>query len=173
MLERAEIKQQKEMSTFDKLEDLLYKIIYYFSSLLMIGMVAVIFSQVVARYVFHNSLSWSEEVGRYLFVWMTFLGTALGVRKRAHVSLDSLIKQLPTPIYKAIVVLSYLAMIIFTCVLAYDSLEMLKLGTHQVSAAMQMPMKYVYYVLPIGSVLTIFYLARNLIVDIWRGGESQ
>lgn len=154
-----------------KLEAVLYKTIYYFCSFLMISMVSIIFIQVLARYVFHNSLSWSEELGRYLFVWMTFFGTALAIRRRAHVALDSLIQIFPSWLYRGIIVLGYMVMLIFSCVLTYDGFAMFKLGARQVSAAMQIPMIWVYYALPVSSILIIFYLCKNLLEDIkkWRG----
>ena len=56
------------------MEEKLYKLLKTFSFLLMLTMVVIIFAQVLARYAFSNSLSWSEEIGRYLFVWMSFIG---------------------------------------------------------------------------------------------------
>lgn len=160
-----------EGKMFNKFESGLYKAIYYFCSFLMISMVAIIFLQVLARYIFHNSLSWSEELGRYLFVWMTFFGTALALRQRAHVALDSLIKLFPNWLNRIIVVLGYIAMIIFSSVLTYDGFAMFRLGSRQVSAAMQIPMIWVYYALPISCILIIFYLCKNLVDDIrsWKG----
>lgn len=48
----------------------------------------IIFIQVVFRYVFNNSLFWSEELGRYLLIWITFLGAAVGVNRSAHIGID-------------------------------------------------------------------------------------
>ena len=53
-------------------------------------MVAVIFLQVIMRYVFSNSLSWSEELGKFLFVWITWLGISLGERKGEHIKITML-----------------------------------------------------------------------------------
>ena len=52
--------------------------------------VVVIFSQVVMRYVFQNSLSWSEELGRYLFIWLTWLSTGYAVRQKRHLRIEVL-----------------------------------------------------------------------------------
>ncbi|WP_028306422.1 TRAP transporter small permease [Desulfitibacter alkalitolerans] len=156
---------------FSRLEEKLYKILYYFCSFLMFSMLTIIFTQVVFRYVFQNSISWSEELGRYIFVWMTFFGAVLALRRRSHVSLDSLINQFPPWLFKAIKVFGYILMIVFAAVLFYNSFTMLQLGARQLSAAMQIPMKYVYYALPISTALLVLYLFRNLIEDIkqWKG----
>ena len=135
----------------------------------MLAMVTIIFSQVVARYAFGNSLSWSEEIGRHLFVWMTFLGAALGVRNKAHVALDLLVNHLPQGLNKIVLAFGYLVMLVFSAVLIYTGMKMITLGSHQISAALQIPMKYVYIVLPISGVLMIFYLLKNLYDDVVVG----
>ncbi|MEN6413081.1 MAG: TRAP transporter small permease [Veillonellales bacterium] len=154
---------------FAKLEEKLYVVLKFITFLLMLAMVAIIFSQVIARYAFSNSLSWSEEIGRHIFIWMTFLGAALAVRSRSHVALDLLVKAFPQKLQKVILVFGYLVMIVFAGVLVYAGIKMMTLGARQMSAAVQIPMKYIYIVLPISGILMIFYLLKNLCEDITRG----
>lgn len=135
--------------------------------LLMLAMVVIIFSQVVARYALSNSLSWSEEIGRYLFVWMTFIGSAIAVRNKLHVSLDMFVCRLPRSLQKLCLVISYVSMIIFTSVVIYGGYKFVLKGSNQISAAMQLPMHYVYIVLPIGGGLIFFYLLKNFYHDIF------
>jgi TRAP-type C4-dicarboxylate transport system permease small subunit len=63
-------------------------------ALLMIGMVVLVFGNVVLRYVFNSGIAVSEEISRWLFVWMVFLGAIVGLREHAHLGVDSLIKAL-------------------------------------------------------------------------------
>lgn len=150
----------------EDIEKILYKTLYYFMVFLMLTMVTVIFIQVIARYIVHNSLTWSEEIGRYTFVWITFFGTALAVKERSHVALDILIKKLPTLLKKIITVVGYLLMISFSCVLAYAGWKMVMLGKNQISSALQIQMNYVYLALPLGSIFIILYLMKNLKEDL-------
>ncbi len=53
----------------------------YVVSVLLVIMVVVVFLQVIFRFVIHASLPWSEELSRYILVWLSFLGAAIGVRK--------------------------------------------------------------------------------------------
>lgn len=53
-------------------------------------LVAVIFMQVVSRYVFHNAISWSEELGRFIFVWMSWLGVSAGMKEGEHIQVKIL-----------------------------------------------------------------------------------
>lgn len=136
--------------------------------LLMLAMVVIIFSQVIARYVLSNSLSWSEELGRYIFVWMTFIGSAIAVRNKLHVSLDMFISCLPRPIQKLCLIVSYVSMMVFTGVVIYGGYKFVLKGSNQISAAMQLPMHYVYLVLPIGGGLIFFYLLKNFYEDLFE-----
>ena len=149
------------------MEAMLYRFLKAVCFLLMLAMVTVIFSQVVARYAFSNSLSWSEEIGRYLFVWMTFIGSAIAVRNRLHVSLDMFVAKFPRQIRKLCLVISYVSMMIFTGILIYGGYLFVMRGSQQISAAMQLPMHYVYIVLPVGGGLIFFYLMKNLYEDVF------
>lgn len=149
------------------MEALLYKFLKTVCFLLMLAMVVIIFAQVIARYALHNSLSWSEEIGRYLFVWMTFIGSAIAVRNKLHVSLDMLVTRLPPVLQKLCLVISYVSMMIFTAVLIYGGYLFVLRGSKQISAAMQIPMHYVYLVLPIGGGLIFFYLLKRFYEDVF------
>jgi TRAP-type C4-dicarboxylate transport system permease small subunit len=149
------------------MEKNLYKLLKVVCFLLMLAMVLVIFVQVLARYAFSNSLSWSEELGRYLFVWMTFIGSAIAVRNRLHVSLDMFVSHLPGQLQKVCLLISYVSMAIFTAVLIYGGYRFVVRGSQQISAAMQIPMYYVYLVLPVGGGLIFFYLLKGLYEDVF------
>src|SRR5262252_6891073 len=63
----------------------------------LVGIITVLVSvQVFARYVLNNTPPWSEELCRYLFVWASFLGACVAMRRAAHLGVDSLVVRLPT-----------------------------------------------------------------------------
>jgi TRAP-type C4-dicarboxylate transport system permease small subunit len=159
--------QQRHQSFGErKLEEKLYKVLKNFCFVLMLAMVTITFTQVIARYAFSNSLSWSEEAGRYIFVWMTFFGAAMAVRNRQHVNLDMLVNNLPIRLQKACLLLSYISMMIFTAVLIYGGFKFVARGSRQISSALEIPMNYVYIVLPVGGLLIFAYLIKNLYEDV-------
>lgn len=145
-----------------RIETNLTRAVYSFCVVLAAVMVIVIFAQVVFRYVFQSSLSWSEELGRYLFIWITFLGAALGVRAKAHVALDSLVQVMPPAVQKPVRWIGYLAMLALALVMVVTGRSLIELGMRQRTAAMQLPMGYVYVVLPVSGALIIFYLLFDL-----------
>lgn len=64
----------------------------YISVLLMSVSTVVIFIQVIMRYVFKNSLVWSEELARYCFIWLIFIAASYGCKKRAQIKIEAALK---------------------------------------------------------------------------------
>lgn len=130
-------------------------------------MVTVIFVQVIAR-MLDNSLSWSEELGRYCFIWLVYLGISYGVKKQRHISVDVLLVILKG---RARIILNLLANIIFLVfslvVVRYGSdiaLQLLSFG--QKSPALHIPMGLVYMASPIGMGLAAIRLIQNIIRQV-------
>jgi TRAP-type C4-dicarboxylate transport system permease small subunit len=84
-------------------------------------MVVLVFGNVVLRYAFNSGITVSEELSRWLFVWLTFLGAIVAMREHAHLGVDSLVKRLPTAGKKACLVVSQLLMLYATWLLLVGS----------------------------------------------------
>lgn len=69
-------------------------------------MAVLVFGNVVLRYAFDSGIAVSEELARLLFVWLIFLGAILASRQHAHIGFDTLVRSLPTPWKKGVIVLS-------------------------------------------------------------------
>lgn len=79
-------------------------------------MVVLVFGNVVLRYVFNSGISFSEEIARLLFVWLTFIGAVVAMRDQAHLGLDALVTRLPRAGRLACLVIGHLLML-FCCAL--------------------------------------------------------
>ena len=79
--------------------------------LLLAAMCVLVFTNVVLRYAFNTGITVSEELSRWLFVWMTFLGAIIAMREHGHLGMDSLVARLPTIGKKACLVASQLLML--------------------------------------------------------------
>ncbi len=93
--------------------------INWFLALLMAAMVVIISAQVWYRFMLNDPLSWSEEAGRYLFVWISFIGAAAGVRYQVHLGIDLMDKLLSPNAYKWAVVLVNVIIQIFLLMIIY------------------------------------------------------
>lgn len=128
----------------------------------MIAMMVVIFSQVVARYVFHHSLTWSEEVGRYIFVWISFLGLAAAFKAGAHVSLDLLVRYLKGVSRKSLELVNGALIVVLSSAILISGIKLFFLGMRQKSPALKLPMHWVYIVVPVSGLILLYFALRAL-----------
>lgn len=80
-------------------------------ALMLAVMVVLVFGNVVLRYGFNSGITVSEELSRWLFIWITFLGAIVALRERAHLGVDMVVAKLPPLGKKICLVLSYGAML--------------------------------------------------------------
>lgn len=134
----------------------------------MILMTTIIFVQVVGRYLFHYSISWSEEVGRYLVIWITFGGSVLAFRRGAHIGVNALVNILTPKIRYYVTLLSQVITICFFIVLGYyGTIHTINQIIHlQLGPATRLPMAIPYSAIPIGSVLVIYYLINKIVIEV-------
>lgn len=83
-------------------------------------MVLAIFLQIIMRFVFNNSLSWSEELGKFIFVWISWLGISIGQRKNEHIKITMVVDKL-SPKYQNIIeiVANFILLVILAVTIYY------------------------------------------------------
>ena len=133
---------------------------------LMLGMVTSSFLQVVFRLVLKQPLSWSEELSRYLFVWLTFIGGALMVSESGHFKMDLLTVFLKGRWIQIINIIVNIALAIFSIVLIVYGAKLVKMVYTQKSPALGISMSIPYFVLPLNGVLSIVHIISNITDDL-------
>ena len=127
-------------------------------------MVVLVFGNVVMRYGFNSGITMSEELSRWLFVWLTFLGAIVAMKDGAHLGSDTLVSRMPLSIKKLFFVVGHLLML-FVCWLlfkgAWDQ-SLINLGT--TSAVMEVSMAIFYGC----GVVTAVSIALILVHNLWR-----
>lgn len=137
---------------------------------LMIVMLVVVAAQVWYRFVLNDPLTWSEEMARYLFVWISFLGSAVGVRLNIHLGID-LIEKFTGPTGRKILFVTVNLLIqIFLVVAIFWGIKVLGVVRYQTSASMGISMVYPYLAIPVGGGLMFLNSLRNT-VKIMFGHE--
>ena len=134
----------------------------YFLVAVMIAVMAIVnFLQVVFRYVIEGSLPWSEELLRFLFVWTTFLGAGIGVRKGAHLGLTIIVNNLPPKLKKFVVFVNYLICIVFSAIIGMLGLSIVSMQAefNVRSSAMVLPMYWISLAIPVSFALIILHFA--------------
>jgi len=119
---------------------------------------------VFSRYVLVKTFTWYDEIARGCFVWLTFLGAAVGVKRQAHFRLHIIVDRLTPRLRQATVVILPLVVIIFAGVLIQQGLVFLEIGKFQQTPVMGLPKTWIYVAIPIGGALMILYSLGPL----WR-----
>lgn len=132
-------------------------------------------AQVIFRYVLLSPLPWSEELARYCFVWIVFLGGAIGLSRGAHLGVDLLVNLLPIKLQRAIETLSSVCIVIFALVVINASLPVLQMNMYQRSPALGLQMSWVYAAIPISMGLIAAVSVERIIFSVLshpsRGGR--
>ena len=134
---------------------------------MMALMVALVFANVVSRYLFNRSFIWAEELSQYLMVWVTFLGAGLALRQGRHVAVEMLQDALPGPIGRAMRVLVAVLVIAFLVVLVVLGFQIVEFAWQQETPAMNISAGIPYLAVPVGALLFLshFLLAFRDFVD--------
>ena len=99
------------MAAVERLIDLYCRLLKVAIAACLAAMVVLVFTNVVLRYLFNSGIPTSEELSRWLLVWLTFLGAIVALRQHAHLGVDTLVRALPPLGKKICFVASYLLML--------------------------------------------------------------
>lgn len=137
----------------------------------LLGTMSVVIGfQVIMRYAFQASLSWSEELARYLFIWMIYIGISYGVKLDRHIKVDAFLMLLPVAWRHYVKIGANLLFLGFSAMIIYQAFGVrgmiAELG--QESPAIGIPLQWVYTAVPAGFSLVIVRLVQSLIRQIRR-----
>ncbi|MGW8180617.1 MAG: TRAP transporter small permease [bacterium] len=137
--------------------------------LLMVFMVVNVIWQVLTRFVLHDPSSYTEELARYLLIWLGLLGAGYCVGQKSHLAIDIVTSQLSGYSKITSSLFGHLVILLFSgSVLILGGLKLVwtTLAYQQISAALQIPLGYVYLAIPISGILIVFYSVHSLLDEI-------
>lgn len=132
-------------------------------------MVVLVFGNVVLRYAFNSGIAVSDEVSRWLFVWMTFLGAIVALREHGHLGTDLLVSRLPVAGKKVCLLISQAVMLFLTWLMFSGSLQQAQINLDVEAPATGASVAIFYGVGVVFAVST----AVLLLLDIWRTITGQ
>ena len=151
---------KKITKIYDSLEAFVLVLALAFSTLL-------IFVQVIFRYVLNDSITWSEELARYIFIWMIWLGTSVSMKQKEHIRMDMLMNavhgkgKLVLDLVSGIIMLAFC---IFLVKYGWDLVaSMMSRGNK--SVALRLPMWVVYSSLPFSQLIVALRLIGSIVSD--------
>ena len=128
----------------------LRRVVNLLAIILLCVMTCLIIFQILGRYVFNYSISWSEEAAIFAQVWLVMLGAGIAMRNRNHVGVDVLIVMCPVAIQRIAKTASFLLGAWLIVVVVIGSFSLISIGLIVKSAAMQIPLAIPYTALPVG-----------------------
>ncbi len=128
----------------DKVSRFLEKLLNIFMAAALGFMVILVFGNVILRYLFNSGITWSEEMSRYLFVWLTFLGAIGAFKSKEHLGVDMLVRRLPRGAKKAVLVVSDLLMLFVLFLVMEGSWKMTVINMDSKAPATGLPLSFVY-----------------------------
>ncbi|MCG8402868.1 MAG: TRAP transporter small permease [Firmicutes bacterium] len=129
--------------------------------------------QVICRYFLGISIAWAEEVSRFSFLYMVYLGASLGAQKGIHIRVTAHIALLPKKVQSLLLVLTDVIWIVFSIVVVVKGVHLIQdMGQRpMVSGALMLDMRYVYVALPIAFLLMIVRIVQRWYLR-FRGGDQ-
>jgi len=139
--------------------DLFFKLLELLVVIAMVAMVIMVFGNVVLRYAFNSGILVSEEMSRYCFIWLTYIGAMIAMRERGHLGVDTLVKHLPLGGKKGCLLVSESLMLLCNVLFVLGTWKMHELQVSNVSPVVGISMIWIYgigYV--VGAVMGLFNL---------------
>lgn len=137
-------------------------------------MAALVFGNVVLRYGFNSGITVSEELSRMLFVWMTFLGAAVGLREHAHLGVDTLIRRLPPTGRRGALTAGHVIMLAITLLMIKGSWAQMVINLTVLTPVTGLPMGLFYaagVVFGVTSAGVLLAELHGLVTDRLRGDD--
>lgn len=160
-----------------RLQGLATRVLEGLLALLLAAMVVLVFGNVVLRYAFNSGLAYAEELSRFCFVWLVFLGAVLALRERAHLGMDGLLRRLPHAARRACVVISHGLMLLACSVLVRGSWSHMVLGQSNLAPVTGLPLSWLNAAgVACGAAMAVLLfvdLARQLRAPLREGKEAQ
>jgi TRAP-type C4-dicarboxylate transport system permease small subunit len=161
------------MSLIKNVDGIINRFCQYFSGALL-GVIAVVCAlQVFCRYVLNNSLSWSEEIMRYLFIWLVMFATTITVKHGSGASVDifaGLFRRHARRLYALIL---YAALAVGGIVFIIFGWRMTVSTMPSLSAALRIPMGYVYLCVPVSGAIIVLHCITAILDEFTAKKEDE
>ena len=147
---------------YDKLEE-------YMLCASLVLTTLIIFAQIIMRSVFNNSLTWSEELTRYIFIWQIWLGVSIAQKEKQHIKVELLFNFFKGERFRAVIdIVATLILIAFNIFLVVNGSELVRqmYVRNNVSGAMRLPLYIVYAVLPLSAFILSLRLIGQVAADV-------
>jgi TRAP-type C4-dicarboxylate transport system permease small subunit len=139
------------------------------TSIILISLIVVLFSQVISRYIFHLSIYWSEEVARFIFIYFVLMGACIVNHKKEHIKITYFYYLLSRRNRKIIRIINEILILFFLTVLFFLSIKLVFRSFNTLSQALEIPYAYIYLACTISAIIMFF----DRIFSIFKKDKSK
>jgi len=132
---------------------------------LLIASLIVTSAGVFWRYLLNDSISWSEELGRFLLVWISFLGAAMAAYRGSHIAINFVFERLPHGMQLWLSRTVDILIIVFLGALAVSGTKMLPLMHGRIAPTLLIPMDIPYLIMPVSTTIFAFHVLVRMLTD--------
>jgi len=155
--------------------DLLHRLVEIFVVLLFVAMLGIGLVQIVNRYMFGFSISWSEEFQRFAHIWLVFLAVGIGYRRGVHIGLDLLQNALKPAMARVLVFVIDIGWLVLGSAVVMTALRVMEVASRQRAPALRITMDNVYLGLCLAGAYLVIVALSRIAATLWslqRGEES-
>ena len=131
----------------------------------MVLMSLTTFANVIARYFFNSPIQWAEELARYSFIWVVFMGAVVCTKRKRHIAIDILLHTLPARSTAWVRLLVDCCTLSIALVIAYYGWKLTSAAT-QITATLQVPHYVIYVVVPVSAALIILHTLGDFLGNL-------
>ncbi|WP_319529907.1 TRAP transporter small permease [uncultured Cohaesibacter sp.] len=132
-----------------------------FFAMFVLGVATVVF-----RFIIESSLAFPDELIRYLFIWMIFLGSSVALRRGQHAAIGVLVKYLPDGLKRVALLLASLSSVFFFAAMFFYGLKLTMRVQAQISPALEVSMSWVYGAIPVGMAFLILFTLELILKEL-------
>jgi TRAP-type transport system small permease protein len=148
--------------------ELLARVFRAFAGVSFAVLIASVLIQVVSRVMLPQSPVWTEELSRFMLLYLTAFGCGVAIRSGELVNVDLVVGSLPPRVRSALEVLVYIACIVFLASLLPGAWEFMKIGEMQTSPALEWRMEYLHAIVLLAPLSLILFSAERVLVALRR-----
>lgn len=142
-------------------------LIDYFIATMLAAIIIVVVCQVVWRYLFNNSLSWTEEISRYMYVWVIFIGAAVAIKEGTHIGIDYFLQKFKDKGKRRIDILLTVFTLLLLGYFEYYGIKFVIATNNTFSTALSIPLNiFVYSAFPISCLLGMYFCIRRIVTNL-------
>lgn len=137
-----------------------------FIAIILLVIVSVTILQVFFRFVLDTPLTWSDELGRFLFIWMVFIGAAIVSFDDKHLTVEVIQERMSTKIKLISSIIIRTLAVAFLLITIFSSFDLVRVSHYLTSGALNIPFSYWRVAAPVGSALMVIFIIIRTILDI-------